>query len=437
MYNTTHSFMTKGNIPVVNSSFNHNQSFNMSTNIGTVQGQDKKMKKYSNNSRKHVKQGAYSSYTNMTKKHPRANSNNDAVYVTNIKPDDYMNKSIQKKNILFKLTSELSQSPDTAKVRKAYGKDGSSNKGREDVKSNIFQRVVPHFGFADDWSGNRMNTEVTDDASLNSERNKSKPKQFMSTNDWNDIPTITLDENKTPNSKGDQTITYNNEFDNYNKSRNDDAITWKRDWLKYSNVPDSNGNRENLVKNIENRLKKKANYLNSSNENGICDENTLPLERQISNYDRYFKEAAAPLEEFARNNPTISSLISVIRKGYEEACQQIINEERFKSSISNNNTYKFKEEATIMRREKDLIQKEKENLEKEVVRNYNLFKKAKDEITELKQTIKEIKQENKALHAQSSKFKDNERKYRKLEAENKELKLILDEVKKNDFDILK
>ena len=179
----------------------------------------------------------------------------------------------------------------------------------------------------------------------------------------------------------------------------------------------------------------KSNYLNSSNENAIIDE--MSLERHTPNYERYFKDASAPLEELARNNPSINPLIAIIRKGYEEAWQQIIIEEKMRSSLTNNNTFKFKEEVTLMRREKDLIQKEKDSLEKDVARNYSMFKKAKDEITELKESIKELKQENKALHAQNSKFRDNERKWRKLELENRDLKIILDEIKKNDFDILK
>ena len=38
-----------------------------------------------------------------------------------------ISKSSKKNNILFKLASELSQSPDTIKVAKAYGKDNASS----------------------------------------------------------------------------------------------------------------------------------------------------------------------------------------------------------------------------------------------------------------------------------------------------------------------
>ena len=70
------------------------------------------------------------------------------------------------------------------------------------------------------------------------------------------------------------------------------------------------------------------------------------------------------------------------------------------------------------------------NYEKEATRNYNLYKKVKDENNELKQ-------ENKNLQSKISKNKEAERKLVKLENENKEMKMVLEEFKKNDFDILK
>ena len=96
---------------------------------------------------------------NHSNKHPRASSNEHQYAKTK-----HITKSSKKKNnILFKLASELSQSPDTIKVRKAYGKDNTST-----------IKAVSAFGIPSNCSGHRMNTEATDDASLNSSRNRNK-----------------------------------------------------------------------------------------------------------------------------------------------------------------------------------------------------------------------------------------------------------------------
>jgi hypothetical protein len=209
--NITHNFIS--NNPFVSSSVNNN-AFNLSHSVAGVSSHNAKKP---NKFKKSVKQSALHSYTNMSKKkHPRASSNNDQVHVNLSKQEEYIPK-----NILFKLASELSQSPDTVKVRKAYGKENKKNKGL---------KTVSNFGIPGNTSGNRMNTEATDDASVNSGRNRSKSKNNMCYYyDKNEIPTITLDDSKTPDSKGGRTISYNNEFDHYNKSRNEDAITCKRD----------------------------------------------------------------------------------------------------------------------------------------------------------------------------------------------------------------
>lgn len=232
MYNTTHSIMTKSSGPNAATSFNHNHSFNLSHNLGTM-NQDKKSKKYSSSSSKHPKQAVYNSYTNMSKKkHPRASSNTDTAHMSIQKQDDYLSRSSKKtKNILFKLASELSHSPDKGKTRKVYTKD-SKKKGYKDPAINNLYKSIPGFGAIGDCSGNRLNTEATDDASLNSGRNRVKSRPAAAVyNNINEVPTITLDGTKTPQTKGARTIS--NEFmDNYNKSRNEDAITCKRDCSK-------------------------------------------------------------------------------------------------------------------------------------------------------------------------------------------------------------
>lgn len=195
-----------------------------------------------------VKQSALHSYTNMSKKnkHPRASSNNEHQHINLSRQDEYVTKSSKKKqnNILFKLASELSQSPDTVKVRKAYGKENKKENGTKTVSA---------FGIpGNNGSGHHMNTEATDDASLNSGRNRNKSQRL-------------LEDAKTPDSKGGRTISYNNEFDQYSKSRNDDAITCKRDCSKYiTNISDSN---QHVSKTMDSQFKKRVNYLHNSNEN--------------------------------------------------------------------------------------------------------------------------------------------------------------------------
>jgi hypothetical protein len=90
-----------------------------------------------------------------------------------------------------------------------------------------------------------------------------------------------------------------------------------------------------------------------------------------------------------------------------------------------------------MKREHNLLIKEKENMERDAARNYNLYKKAKDENVQLHKIVKEMKQENKSLTNQISKIKNFEQKYKNLESENKELRGKLEELMKHDFDILK
>ena len=122
MYNTTHNFMAKST----------NHSFNLSYNLGGQGVQEKKSKKYSSNSNKHQKQGVYNSYSNMSKKkHPRASSNTEPSHMNISKQEEYLSRSSKKKkNILFKLASELSQSPDKAKVRKVYGKESKKKSNK-------------------------------------------------------------------------------------------------------------------------------------------------------------------------------------------------------------------------------------------------------------------------------------------------------------------
>ena len=362
MYNTTHSFMNKTNNPGANSSFNNN-SLNLSHNIGSVPGHEKKLKKYSTNSNKHVKQAAYHSYTNMAKKkHPRASSNNDTNPMPIYKHDERLNKSSKKKkNILFKLANELSHSPDTVKVRKAYGKERKKKDNQTTVKASCINKAIPTFGISGDCSGNRMNTEATDDASLNSGRNRSKKKPGTALyEDKNQIPTIALDDDKTPDSKGGLTISYNNDFDTYNKSRNEDAITCKRDCSKYVNLSNSHTSNDGLNKNVEGQLKKRINYLQSSNENVFQNDLNESLDGKNSKqinasvvdcYDQYFEQAAAPLEELARNNPSIAPLLKLVRKGYEDICHKIINEDRLKLSMAQESNNKYKREVSRLKQE--------------------------------------------------------------------------------------
>jgi hypothetical protein len=253
---------------------NMKQPFNMYQN-------EKKVKKYSTSTHKHPKHGMYSSYTNMSKKKQhKANSQerNDRIKQTgfSVNVNDFKNldkqinnehahmhismqddhrsmSSKKKKNIFFKLANELSHSPDAVKIKKAYGKD--QKKANYDSNKINLYKAIPGFGQGPDWSGNRLNTEATDDNSVNSNKNRPKTdfafnqwlgihpsSNIISYSQWNkagviynkglDMPSITLDDSKTPDTKGGRTISYNNEIDNYNKARNDDDVTCKRDWAK-------------------------------------------------------------------------------------------------------------------------------------------------------------------------------------------------------------
>jgi hypothetical protein len=155
-----------------------------------------------------------------------------------------------------------------------------------------------------------MNTEATDDASLNSgrNRNKSKPTAVI----YNDPPTITLHDAKTPDSKGGRTISYNNELDHYSKSRNEDAITCKRDCSKYANLSDTDVGKGGYIKNIENIFD--GNQIGSLEEKGDQSAHF----NVVSSYTKYFEQAGAPLEGIARSNPSLVPLLKLIRKGYED-----------------------------------------------------------------------------------------------------------------------
>mmetsp|Transcript_32502 Transcript_32502/g.37061 ORF Transcript_32502/g.37061 Transcript_32502/m.37061 type:complete len:156 (-) Transcript_32502:759-1226(-) len=155
-----------------------------------------------------------------------------------------------------------------------------------------------------------MNTEATDETSPNSGRLKSKSKPFKASyNNGNEVATITLEHNKTPDSKEVRTITYNNEMDALSRSRNDDAVTCKRDGSKFGSQNDTT---KILTLNMESQLKK-INVLNSSNEKPAVDF------RKTSGYSFLFDEAAAPLEELTVYNPELTELVRQIRFGFENA----------------------------------------------------------------------------------------------------------------------
>ena len=341
--------------------------------------------------------------------------------------EEYLYRSSKKKkNILFKLASEFSQSPDKSKGRK--GKD-SKKKAKSNHPDNLY-KAFP--GFAGDCSGNRMNTEATDDLSLNSGRNRAKQRPVVVYNDMNEVPTITLDDSKTPDSRANRTIT--NEFDYYNKSRNEDAITCKRDCSKYSNLSDGHIHQEPANMKFENQMSSKMNYLHKSNENMHFDLNkaSIPNEDGYSkrpqineNYGVYFDKAAAPLEEIARVNPSLIPLLKLVRKGYEDACQKIIID--FKSKTGScQNDQKVKEQLSNLKHENSLLRKDKDNLARANTLNDNLYKKN----SELQKAYEEMK-------AKVSYFNKHEKvKINKLESENKELKSKLEKMMKKDYDIL-
>lgn len=92
-----------------------------------------------------------------------------------------------------------------------------------------------------------------------------------------------------------------------------------------------------------------------------------------------FDKVAEPLEEIARSNPALIPLLKLVRKGYEDMCQNIISENRF----THDGTHKLKQEVSNLRRDQSLLIKDKENAEREANRNYSLYKKAKEEALEL------------------------------------------------------
>lgn len=376
------------------------------------------------------------------KKHPRASSNTEPAHMNISQQEEYLSRSSKKKkNILFKLASELSQSPDKGKVRKVYGKE--SKKAKQKAGNNLY-KAIP--GFVGDWSGNRMNTEATDDNSLNSGRNRAKSKPVVIYNDINEVQTITLDENKTPENKGNRTIT--NEFDYYNKSRNDDAITCKRDCSKYTNLSDGNINKDKV--NSESQGKGRAIYLQpKTNENCFYDPNRPQMtdkgvySKDKTDFSAYFDKVAMPLEEIARSNPSLIPLLKLVRRGYEDACQKILYEERIRTGEQDNrflkentaklidaqdNAQKFKQDLTVAKTENKKILKEKETLEREAARNYNLYKKSKEENEKLQFQLKTLKEEQKETNSKISKLKDYESKFKKANLENKDLKSRLDQI---------
>ena len=239
-----------------------------------------------------------------------------------------------------------------------------------------------------------------------------------------------LDDAKTPDSKGGRTISYNNEFDQYNKSRNDDAITCKRDCSKYSNLSDNN-----TSKTVDPQFKKRVNYLQSSNDSMIHTKQIGSLETKnnglipsaIDSFENNFERVAEPLEEIARINPNMIPLLKIARKGFEEACHRIITEEH---TCANENMHKLKQELSLAKRERNLIQKEKETAERDADRY-------KNDIRDLQNVIKKLKLENKTLNNQAKKYTDIDRRFKKLEVENKQMKLLLDDIRNKDFDILR
>jgi hypothetical protein len=360
----------------------NSHSFNLSHNINCGSSLSKKSGKF----KKNVKQSALHSYTNMTKKkQTRATSNTT-------------NTTNKTNNILFKLASELSQSPDAVKVRKAYGKDNK-------ISSGI--KTVSAFGIPRNSSGNRMNTEATDDASLNSGRNRNKSQRM-------------LEEAKTPDSKGGRTISYNNEFDQYSKSRNDDAITCKRDHSKYA----TSISESNVSKTMDSQLKKRVNYLHTSNENVLHNKQVDSLEAKKNNYlipsaidsfENHFERCAEPLEEIARVNPNLIPLLKLVRKGYEEACHKVVVEE--KHNLKNESINKLKQEVSLLKRERNLTQKEKDTVERDLKQYKTDLKNTQDVVKKLKYNY--------------------DRKIGKIEKENLDLKRIIEEVRKKDFDLLR
>jgi len=134
------------------------------------------------NSSKHQKHGVYNTYANMSKKkQPRASSNSKTSHMHSTKTKDYFSRSLKKKkkkkknNILFKLANDLSQSPNTVKVKKAYSKESKKPKPESRSTNKVdFYKVFSGFAPVGDSSENVLNTEMTDNVSMNSSKNVHK-----------------------------------------------------------------------------------------------------------------------------------------------------------------------------------------------------------------------------------------------------------------------
>lgn len=139
--------------------------------------------------------------------------------------------------------------------------------------------------------------------------------------------------------------------------------------------------------NIENQVKNRT-YMHKSNEN-VQHENSYArnlINMGMENYGDLFDKVAEPLEEIARSNPALIPLLKIVRKGYEDMCQNIISENR----VTHDNTHKLKQEVSNLRKDQSLLIKDKENAEREANRNYSLYKKAKEEALELQNCAKEL-----------------------------------------------
>lgn len=139
--------------------------------------------------------------------------------------------------------------------------------------------------------------------------------------------------------------------------------------------------------NIENQVKNRT-YMHKSNEN-VQHENSYArnlINMGMENYGDLFDKVAEPLEEIARSNPALIPLLKLVRKGYEDMCQNIISENR----VTHDNTHKLKQEVSNLRKDQSLLIKDKENAEREANRNYSLYKKAKEEALELQNCAKEL-----------------------------------------------
>ncbi|CAI2385837.1 unnamed protein product [Moneuplotes crassus] len=430
MYKTAHNVMAKST----------NQKLNSSSNFGASCSQDKRSKKYLGGSSKHNKQSVYNTYSNMSKKkHPRASSNTETSYMNISKQEEYICKSSKKKN--------------KSKGKKSYSREPKKKPNK--VKCNNLYKAIP--GFVGDCSGHRMNTEATDDASLNSGRNRAKSKPGLIYNDINDVPTITLDDSKTPDNKGNRTIS--NEMDYMSKSRNEDAITCKRDCYKYSNHSEGNINKDRVL--TEGPFKNRVVYVQKGVENLFYDPN-MPQMTDKGVYSKniaaselyapYFDKVAAPLEDIARANPSFVPILNLVRREYEEVCCKIIQEDRLRNGgqdsiiLKENNQklinaqekiQKLQSEKSTLISDHKKLKSQKETAEREAARNYNLFKKAKESKDALQDTIDKLKAQNKGLNSEVAKLKDAESRHKKTAAENKELKMKVEAMIKEQYRKLK